>query len=63
MSTYPDADEKKSALTVAKRHIGYLSETKVGLFFFGLSTQAVKENIIKNLEAISAKKKEMKQLD
>lgn len=31
--TYPDADVKKSALTVAKRHLWYLSEINVGLFF------------------------------
>ncbi|GBN20808.1 hypothetical protein AVEN_205633-1 [Araneus ventricosus] len=35
LSTYQDADVKKSALTVDKRHLWYLPETNVGLAFFG----------------------------
>ena len=58
LSTYPDADVKKSALTVAKRHLWYLSETNVGLAFFDERiTQADKENMTKNLETKPAKKK------
>lgn len=64
LSTYPDADVKKSALTVAKRHLWYLSETNVGLAFLDERiTQAVKENMTKNLETKPAKKKEMKRLE
>lgn len=64
LSTYPDADVKKCALTVAKRHHWYLSETNVGLAFLDERiTQAVKENTTKNLETKPAKKKEVKRLE
>ncbi|CAH1114433.1 unnamed protein product [Psylliodes chrysocephalus] len=33
LNIYPDGDVKKSTLTIAKRHLWYLSETNVGLAF------------------------------
>ncbi|GBM99756.1 hypothetical protein AVEN_268025-1 [Araneus ventricosus] len=64
LSTYPDADVEKRAVTAAERHLWYLSETNVGLAFLDKRiTQADKENMIKNLETKSAKKKEMKRLE
>ncbi|GBN42946.1 hypothetical protein AVEN_13667-1 [Araneus ventricosus] len=55
---------QKKALTVAERHLWYLSETKVGLAFLDEHiTQADKENMTKNLETTPAKKKEMKRLE
>ncbi|CAH0561738.1 unnamed protein product [Brassicogethes aeneus] len=64
LSTYPDANVRKSALTVARRHLWYLSETNVGLAFFDERiTHAVKENMTKYLETKPAKKKEMKRLE
>lgn len=64
LSTYPDAEVKKSALTVAKRHLWYLSETNVGLAFLDERiTQTEKENMTKNLETKPSKKKELKRLE
>ena len=56
--------KKKSALTVAKRHLWYLSETNVGLAFLDeCITQAVKENMTKNFEPKPAKKKQKNRLE
>ena len=58
LNTYPDANVKKGALTVAKRHLWYLSEINVGLAFLDERiTQVDKENMTKNLETNPAKKK------
>ena len=63
LNCYPDGDVKESALTVAKRHLWYLSETNIGLAFLGERiTHAEKEKMFQNLEKPELKK-EMKRLD
>ena len=63
LNTYPDADIKKSAVTVAKRHIWFLSETNVGLAFLDERIiEEVKEIMIQNLETKPGENKELKRL-
>ncbi|CAH1100202.1 unnamed protein product [Psylliodes chrysocephalus] len=51
LNIYPDIDVKKSALTVAKRHLWYLSERNVGLAFLDERiSQIEKTNMTKHLE-------------
>ncbi|XP_077155302.1 uncharacterized protein LOC143817697 [Ranitomeya variabilis] len=61
---YPDKDVRESALTVAKRHIWYLSETNIGLAFLDERIgQAEKDKMFENLRMKPAKKKELKRLE
>lgn len=64
LKAYPDEGVQKSALTVAKRHLWYLSETNVGLAFVDERIpKTVKEKMFLNLDQKPAKKKETKRLE
>ncbi|CAH1114474.1 unnamed protein product [Psylliodes chrysocephalus] len=64
LNIYPGVYVKKNALTVAKKHLRYLSETIVGLAFLNERiSQIEKENMMKHLETKPQNKKEMKRLD
>lgn len=63
MSTYPDVDVRKTAFTVVKKLLSCLSETNIRLAFLDERlTQAVKENLPKNLKNHTGKKNEMELL-
>lgn len=61
LNLYPDEEVKKSAITVAKRHLCYISEINIGFLDERIS-EDVKEKMMENFEK-PAKKKEMKRLE